>query len=142
MALVARLVFRALVECNSFLFFKHLRRRRRRSSSSAIVVVVVVVVDVVVVVVVVVDRCRRPSLSSIVAFVASVVSIAMTSYGVHLREARLQRRLMPTLSNDNFDAGSEAGVGAVTINLFVTTILEFFLSILSIRVAFKGYRQR
>ena len=81
-------------------------------------------------------------LTSIVAFVASVVSIAMTSYGVHLREARLQRRLMPTLSNDNFDAGSEAGVGAVTINLFVTTILEFFLSILSIRVAFKGYRQR
>ena len=82
-------------------------------------------------------------LTSIVAFVASVVSIAMTSYGVHLREARLQRRMMPTptFMNDASD-GSEAGVGAVTINLFVTTILEFFLSILSIRVAFKGYRQR
>ena len=36
----------------------------------------------------------------------------------------------------------EVGAGTVTINLFVTTILELLLSILSIRVAFKGYRQR
>ena len=126
---------------------------------------------------------------------ASIVSLAITSYGVHARVTRLERRraehfVTPFVTNFNenteqvsrkshilanvsknwsvlrFSAkvlicktvmlfGSVAklvdeivilqldgGAGTVTINLFVTTILELLLSILSVRVAFKGYRQR
>ena len=79
---------------------------------------------------------------------ASVVSIAMTSYGVHLRNARIERRradqlVTPFVTNFNENTEQlEFGAGTVTINLFVTTVLELLLSILSIRVAFKGYRQR
>ena len=87
-------------------------------------------------------------LTSVVALAASIVSIAITSYGVHNRNARLERRraehlVTPYLTNFNeMTENLDEGAGTVTINLFVATILELFLSILSIRVAFKGYRQR